>query len=87
MNSLGCLHCNFIFMFMLNSLYYGDAEIFFPLKRKKVVTVIPDLSHTYILKKNKNGGGRNQEENTEHLRFLVMLLTDPKFQPACTQLL
>lgn len=75
-------------MFVLNSLYYGEAEIFFPPKGRRLSQSFLTYLTVLSLKKKKLGEGEGgQEENTEHLRFLVMLFTDPKFQPACTQLL
>lgn len=34
MNSLGSLHCYFVFLCRLDSPYYGEAEIFFFQKEK-----------------------------------------------------
>lgn len=60
MNSLGSLHCYFIFLCRLDSLYYREAEIFFS-KRKKFVTCIPDIYQKESFKKNGT---------IMHLRFL-----------------
>lgn len=75
MNSLGSLHCYFIFMFRLDSLYDGEVEIFFS-KRKKFVTCIPDIYQKESIKKM----GKHSAFNI----LMLMFLTDPICRPACT---
>lgn len=67
MNSLGCLHCDFIFMFVLNSLYYGEAEIFFPPKGRRLSQSFLTYLTVLSLKKKNWGRGKGDRKRTQSI--------------------